>query len=418
MKAIIYNRLKHLILEYRQKLQYGGTQAEVDAWDILARPNQREPLGDWRIWLILAGRGFGKTRTGAQTVRKWALSGRYGRLCLVANSFDDARRIMIEGESGILSISKPGEVTYQRASQQLAWCNGAKAWIMSAQTPNLLRGPQFDAAWVDEFAKFSRRQEVWDQLTLSLRLGKHPKMIVTTTPQPCALIKKLLERSDVVVTRGTTYENPYLCASYIENLESSYKGTRLAAQEIQGHLLTHPGWLTEGCVQYAPAPENLEKIVVAIDPAVNSEPQHAETGIIVAGRDAQGQAYILDDLSLRASPKIWLETALAAYKRNRAHSLVAEANNGGQLIESLLQTMDTQVCYTAVHALKDKKTRAQPALHLYEQGRVFHVRPFLTLESQLIGEHQTGNDRVDALVWALDALFKETSPPPRLSWVH
>lgn len=414
MRSYLYKKLQSLLI---QKEQEQKNQEKFYDWDHVARPSQREPLGQWRIWLILAGRGFGKTRTGAQTIRKWVMDGHYRRLCLLGCSFDEVRRVMIEGESGLLSISPPGELHYQRAKQEILWKNGAKAWAMSAQNPDLLRGPQFDAAWIDELTKFPCPKAVWDQLMFTLRLGNQPKIIITTTPKPCALLNSILERKDVVVTRGTTYENTHLSRAYLDNIESSYAGTRLASQEIEGNIVTQQGWLQEGCFQYACAPDTLTHIVVAIDPAVHHDLHHAETGIIVAARDSQGYAYILEDLSLRASPKVWMETALQAYKKYKAHLLVAEVNNGGQLIESLLHTMDTTVRYKAVHALKDKKTRAQPALHLYEQRRVFHVRPFMKLESQLLGDQKSGNDRLDALVWALDALFQSQSAAPRLSWV-
>jgi phage terminase large subunit-like protein len=406
-------------------------------WAAHARPNQRIPGGDWRIWLILAGRGFGKTRTGAETVRLWARTGTYRRICLLGDHLHDARRVMIEGASGLLAVCSPSEgVTYQRNQNQVRWPNGATATLYSGQAYNNLRGPQFDAAWVDELAKFPYGAQAWDQLMMGLRLGSHPRVIITTTPRPIPLLRHLLQRMDVHVTRGNTFENAAnLSPSFLTMVKDTYLGTQLGQQEIEGLVvdedsrsLWQPQWIVRST-----QPDKLERIVVAIDPAVTSGPNSDETGIIVAGRDRQGKGYILEDVSLKGTPTQWLAQAVQALHRHKADSLIAEVNNGGDLIRHLLVSLFPCVQLSTVRATQSKILRAQPIAALYERGLITHVGHFPELEHQMLSmttqepsrpkadRTQTASpDRLDALVWALSDLFLSPKPAPApasLTWI-
>lgn len=404
----------------RKELADRQLQQKKYDWQAMARPSQRIPQGPWRIWLILAGRGFGKTRTGAETVRHWILKEGYRRVCLMGHHLDDVRRVMIEGESGLLGISRPDEkIKFEPSKRQLSWPNGALALAYSGDTYQQLRGPQFDAAWVDELAKFSYAQEAWDQLMLCLRLGSVPRIIVTTTPRPCNLLKNLLQRSDIVVTRGNTFENKdHLPASYLEDIKKTYHGTRLGAQEIEGVLMEsfQEGLWKQDMIRYCSDLPPMERIVVAIDPAVTNKESSDETGIIVAGRDYEGNGYIIDDLSGRFSPTEWIKCAADAYYRFSADRLIAEINNGGDIVEQLLHTLFPSIPYKGVHAKRSKVVRAEPISALYEQGKIFHQKYFPLLESQLL-THSSGSqfDRLDALVWALTELFLTSATPRILS---
>jgi phage terminase large subunit-like protein len=411
---------ERLLLLLQKELKARKAETEQYCWDTKARASQKIPEGDWKIWLILAGRGFGKTRTGAETVRTWATGGIARRICLIGHHMDDVRRVMVEGESGILSISHPQEgVRYEPSKRTLIWPNGAMALTYSGESPRQLRGPQFDAAWVDELAKFSHAQETWDQLMLCLRLGSFPRVIVTTTPKPHPLLTHLLKRSDVVVTRGNSFENQdNLPDSYLEELKKTYLGTRLGAQEVEGMILEHGQnalWNLK-MLQHQKDIPPLKRIVVAIDPAVTHKEKSNETGIIVAGCDEQGKGYILEDLSGVFSPIEWVERAVEAYHHFKADRIIAEVNNGGDLVEHLLHTRFPMVPYRAVYATRGKMMRAEPIAALYEQGRIIHQKCFSALEEQLLSaSHRTSPDRLDALVWALTELFFTSSPCLKIS---
>lgn len=405
---LLWERVRGLL---RQELE--RRQKKYD-WQAMARPEQRIPEGPWRIWLIVAGRGFGKTRTGAETVRQWATRSGYKRICLLGNHLEEVRKIMIEGESGILSLSPPHEAPrYEPSKHQLIWPSGAIAWAHSANSPSSLRGPQFDAAWIDELAKFSRPQEAWDQLMLCLRLGSLPRVVITTTPRPIPLLRTLLQRSDVVVTRGCTLDNrDHLSSSYLEEIQKTYGGTRLGEQEIQGKMVETPTGLWQQVLfQRCPTPPPMERIVVAIDPAVTHKETSDETGIIVAGRDREGLGYILQDLSGRFSPTQWMSRAVAAYESYQADRLIAETNNGGDMVQQLLHTLFPHVPYRGVVATRSKIVRAEPIAALYEQQRIFHCGAFPILEEQMMYPAAASPDRLDALVWALTDLFLGGGPP-------
>lgn len=384
-------------------------------WRFWARPNQLPPPGDWFVWLLLSGRGFGKTRTGAEWIRARAASGKYGRIALVAETAADARDVMIEGESGILAISPPWfRPDYEPSKRRLTWPNEAIATTYSGKEPEQLRGPQHDTAWVDELAKFKYPDDTWDNLELGLRLGPDPRCVVTTTPKPIKIIKSLLTDSDVTITRGSSYENiGNLAPSFIRRVIKKYEGTTLGRQELWAQLLDDAqGALWKRArideLRVIKAPDFV-RIVVAIDPAASDTEESDETGIIIAGLGADGHGYVLDDLSLQASPDGWARAAVTGYHTLRADRIIGEVNNGGDMVEFTVRTVDPNVPFRAVHASRGKVTRAEPISALYEQGRIHHVGTFGGLEDQMCSwEPATGMrspDRIDALVWAFTELM-------------
>jgi phage terminase large subunit-like protein len=404
---------------------FGAQLADAleNSWPAVARPNQLPPPGDWwQIWLLLAGRGFGKTRTLAEWVCEEAASGQARRIGLVAATAADARDVLVEGESGILAVAPPWfRPIYEPSKRRLTWPNGAIATTFSAEEPERLRGPQHDAAVCDELGSWSR-PETWDMLQFGLRLGRNPRCLVATTPRPTKLIRELLAREgrDVVVTRGSTYENrANLAPGFFEQVIRKYEGTRLGRQELNAELLEDtPGALWSHSIidaaRQAAAP-NLARIVVAIDPAATSGEDADETGIVVVGKDNQGHGYLLADASGKYQPIEWAKIAVAAYRAHRADRIVAERNNGGDMVEATIRMVDQNVPVTTVWASRGKVTRAEPVSALYEQGRMHHVGTFPQLEDQMANfpsdfDRQTAGyspDRLDALVWATTELLVE-----------
>ncbi len=401
------------------------TRAELKYhWRFWARPDQLPPDGDWTTWLLLAGRGFGKSRCGAEWVRQMAHDYPGCRIALVAETAADARKVMVEGESGILAISPPDFMPeYSPANRQITWPNGSIAFTYNATQPDQLRGPQHHFAWCDEIAKWQYMQDSWDQLQFGLRLGKHPKQVVTTTPRPLPLIKKLINDPDTVVTRGRTYDNAAnLAGPFLKQIEERYGGTRLGRQELEGEVLEDiPGalWTRESIdLNRRPeAPIELQRIIVAVDPATSSEEGSDETGIVCVGiaRDADGynRGYVLADRSTRGSPEEWAKRAVALYREFEADRIVAEKNQGGEMVESVIRAVDRNVPVSLVHASRGKFIRAEPVSALYEQNRVHHVGRFDELEDQMCTfsqdyDRNNGSpDRMDALVWGLSFLFEK-----------
>jgi predicted phage terminase large subunit-like protein len=392
-------------------------------WESKARPNQLPPPGDWSIWLVLAGRGFGKTRTGAEWVCNLATTGAASRIALIAPTSGDCRDIMLEGSSGIMTISPDwNRPLYEPSKRRLTWPNGAQATLFSAEEADRLRGPNFQFAWCDELAAWADPQGVWDMLQFTMRIGKHPKICVTTTPRPIRLIKDLVKREgqDVAVVRGSTYENAdNLSDQFIAAMKARYEGTRLGRQELFADVLSDvPGalwqqdWIDNNRIACPPF-DGLARIVVAIDPAVTSGENADETGIIVAGIDHGGHAYILEDLSGKYQPHEWAAIAISAYRRHNADRIIAEKNNGGDLVENVVRSVDPNVSFKGVIASRGKVTRAEPISALYEQGKVHHTGTFTQLEDQLCAFTSDFNrsssgyspDRLDALVWALTELM-------------
>ena len=393
------------------------TQADLEAlktdWRIVGRPNQQAPDGAWRTWLLLAGRGFGKTRTGAEWVRAQVVAGR-SRIALVAPTAADARDVVVEGESGLLAVCRRAgqEPLYEPSKRRITWPSGAMATTYSADEPDRLRGPQHDAAWCDELAAW-RYPEAWDMLRFGLRLGDDPRTVVTTTPKPVAILRDLMAASDTIVTRGSTYDNAAnLSPGFVAAIRQRYEGTRLGRQELNAELLDDvPGALWTRAMldaaHIATAPTEFVRVVVAIDPAASANEGSDETGIIVAGIGHDGLGYVLEDLSGKFTPDAWARRVIGAYERHKADRIVAEANNGGDMVEMVLRTQGREVSYRAVHASRGKVTRAEPIAALYEQGRVRHVGNLDRLEDQMATwvPGMGSPDRMDAAVWALSDLM-------------
>ena len=387
------------------------------AWrDFWARPDQLAPPGDWAIWLVLAGRGFGKTRTGAEWVRERVATGAK-RIAVVAETAADARDVMVEGESGLLSVYPPDEAPlYQPSKRRISWPNGAIATLYNATEPDQLRGPQHDTAWCDELAKWRRARDTWDQLQFGMRRGD-PRIIVTTTPRPIELIKALVAGTEgrVKITRGRTSDNrANLAPGFIERIEGRYSGTRLGRQELEGEILGNlPGalWQLSDIDTYRvhQLPE-LERIVVAVDPAVTAGDDSDESGVIVAGV-AKNDGYIIEDASARLTPLQWARRAVTLYDKYEADAVVIETNQGGDMVKHTLQGVRRHLPIIEVRASRGKHVRAEPIAALYEQGRIHHAGSFPELENQLCQmtaagyEGENSPDRLDALVWALTELF-------------
>lgn len=392
----------------------------VGTW---ARPNQLPPPGAWSTWLVLAGRGYGKSRLGAEFIRAEVEAGRARRVALVGRSAADVRDVMIEGESGILACSPPWcRPLYEPSKRRLSWPSGAVATAYSADEPDQLRGPQHDLAWADELAAWSY-PDAWDQLQMGLRLGAHPRQVVTTTPRPTPIIRRLLADASTTTTRGSTYDNAAnLAPSFLAEVRRRYDGTRLGRQELYAEILDDtPGalWTRDRIeasrVRVAPV---LRRVVVAIDPAVSADEGSDETGIVVAGIDAEGHAFVLADRSGRMSPDAWARAARDARKDHQADRIVAEANQGGAMVELTIRTVDPLAPVRLVHASRGKQARAEPVAALYEQGRVHHVGCLPQLEDQLCtwvpGQSAASPDRLDALVWALTDLVLDAPPTPAI----
>ncbi len=370
--------------------------------------------------MILAGRGFGKTRTGAEwaQARALALPGSHG--ALVAKTPGDARDVMIEGgDSSILKVAPPWfRPEFEPSKRRATWPNGSWATIYSSKEFETLRGPQHHWAWADELCAWHYPQETWDMLMMGLRLGDHPQAVVTTTPKPINTLRGILALRGTVQTGGSTYENrANLAQSWFDEILQKYEGTTLGQQELYANLLDEmPGayWtrkLLERCRMEA-VPENLTRVVVAIDPATTAEEGSDETGLIVAARDRKGNGLILQDASGRMTPIQWATKAVQLADHWKADRVVAETNQGGLMVEQTLRTVRPTLSYRGVHASRSKEARAEPVAALYEQGKVFHVGTFPALEDQLC-TWTPGNDspdRLDALVWALTDLMLGSNP--------
>ena len=399
-------------------------------FEFWALPHQLPPEGDWKSWVIMGGRGAGKTRAGSEWVRARVegatpdAPGRARRVALVAETFDQGREVMVFGDSGILACSPPDRrPVWEAGRRRLVWANGAVAQVFSAHEPEALRGPQFDAAWVDELAKWKKAEETWDMLQFALRLGEHPQQVVTTTPRNVGVLKAILRNPSTVTTHAPTDANrAYLAESFLAEVEARYAGTRLGRQELEGVLLEDVEgalWTTaalEGC--RVEAPPALDRVVVAVDPSVTAGKASDECGIVVAGVVQRGEpqdwrAFVLEDATIRGGPSDWARAALAAMERHGAERLVAEVNQGGDLVESVIRQIDPLVPFRALRAGRGKGLRAEPVAALYEQGRVRHLRGLGALEDQMCrmtvaGYQGRGSpDRLDALVWAIHELMIE-----------
>jgi phage terminase large subunit-like protein len=413
------------ITEFLDGLSAEAVAALPYVFEFWALPHQRRPEGDWKTWVIMGGRGAGKTRAGSEWVRAQVEgarprdAGRARRVALVGETYDQAIAVMIKGESGILACSPPDRrPKFVAGERKLIWPNGAEAQVYSAHDPEALRGPQFDAAWVDELAKWRNAQATWDMLQFSLRLGQHPQQVVTTTPRNIALLRDLLARKTTVVTRAATEANrAYLAPSFLDEVRARYGKSRLGRQELDGELLEdHAGTLWQAAAIEAARVFDRDPqadVIVAVDPPVTGHDGSDLCGIVAValyrtGRPQDWRAVVLEDASVSAaSPQVWAEAAAKCYHRHGANRLVAEVNQGGDLVEAMMRQVDPLIAYRAVRATKGKVARAEPVAALYEQGRVSHLGYLPQLEDQMCQMAQAGfegqgsPDRVDALVWAL-----------------
>lgn len=398
---------------------------------IWARDSQLLPAGDdWEVWLILAGRGFGKTRTGAETIRDLVESGRAKRIGLIAPTSADARDTMVEGESGILAVCPPwNRPRYFPSKRRLEWPNGVRATLFSAEEPERTRGPQHDALWGDEPASWPTK-EVWDNAAMGLRLGKRPIAIVTGTPKPVPMVLDLLKDPKTRVTRGSTFENTgNLAPAFIAQVRRIYSGTRIGRQELEAEVLEDmPGALFTqlliDLLRVKEAPQ-LERVAIAVDPPRASDEGSDEAGIVAMGRGdgpaglpreaapkADGpHGYVLGDYSRRGTPDEWGRVAVKAYYTHKADVLVAEINAGGEMVEAVIRGIDPTVNFKAVRAMRGKAKRAEPVSALYEQHKIHHVGPYEQLEKLekqmrlFTGKPGRRDDRCDALNWAAHELL-------------
>ena len=381
-------------------------------WLFTARPEQLQPDGDWRIWLIQSGRGWGKTRTGAEWVHMMAMTKPGIRIALVARTAADARDVMVEGQSGILACGGADRPEYEPSKRRVTWANGSMASTYSADKPDQLRGPQHHIAWADELAAWPR-WDTWDQLQFGLRLGDDPRCVVTTTPRPLARLRRIAEDSRTYLTRGATMDNRQnLSRDFIRAIHDRYKGSTLGRQELDGELLSQlPGALfmrddiEKHRVKEAPT---LRRIVVAVDPAVTSSDEADESGIVVAGLGDNGHMFILDDISMRGTPDAVCRRALEAYHFHKADCVVFESNQGGETWKSITAQLDRNAAVKLVHASRGKHARAEPIASRTEQGKIHFVGIWPELEDQLTnyvpGLSKKSPDRLDAFVWACTEL--------------
>ncbi len=404
-------------------------------WMVWARDDQLPPVATsagerWSTWLVLGGRGAGKTRTGAEWVRARALGldgwgPRADRIALVGETLGQVRSVMLEGVSGLLDVHAPHErPTFVAGRNELTWPNGAMAQMFAADDPDSLRGPQFDAAWCDELAKWPRPERAWDTLQLALRLGTHPQAIVTTTPRAIGLVKRIAEDAATVVSRSRTADNAHnLAPSFLADMLRRYGGTSFGAQELEGLIveermtsLWKRAWLDQSRVATRP---EMTRIVVAVDPPITATAGSDSCGIIVAGLGVDRRAYVIADRTLQGrDPSVWTRAAIAAYRDFEADVIVAEANQGGDLVLQVFKTADPTVPVRKVHASRGKFLRAEPVSVLYTEGRVIHVGTFPELERQMCDFAADGlsngrsPDRLDALVWAITELMLTSTRTP------
>lgn len=435
------NWLRGITGNDRRKLMRKLSRSEADLlqshWAYWARPEQLPPPGDWRTWLVCAGRGFGKTRTGAEWVGMIARTNPQARIALVGSSIGEARAVMVEGESGVLACGPQDERPLFEASlRRLTWRNGAQATLYSAGEPDSLRGPQHSHAWCDELGKWdnasSRAVQAWDNLLMGLRLGERPRLLATTTPRAVPLVQRLLVEADgddgVIVTRGSTWANSLnLPVAFLAAMRRQFGNTALGRQELEGEMLAEIDgalWsraLLERCrVAVCDAP--VVRTVIGVDPPASSRGD--ECGIVVCALTEEGHGRVLADCSIAgASPEGWARAVSVASTRWQADRVVAEANQGGDMVASVLRAADCQMPVKLVHASRGKAARAEPVAALYEAGRVAHVSHHARLEDQLCGLMAGGAyegpgrspDRADALVWALSELMLgKTSAAPRV----
>jgi phage terminase large subunit-like protein len=399
-----------------------------ETWVYHARLSQWPPEEKWRTWLLLGGRGSGKTRAAAEWVRHMIESGTCSRMALVGPTFADVRDVMIEGDSGLLAISSYGsKPKFEVSRRRIVWPNGGMALVFSAEDPDSMRGPQFDGAWGDEIAAWPKPEAVMDTLRPALRLGEDPRFVLSTTPRPLPILKSLLADPTCATTRSATRDNTHnLAPGVVDDLEARWAGSIWARQELNGEMIEDPKgamWSRQDVAQARlryDGGAHLDRIVVAVDPPISVGAKADTCGIVVAGAGGEGRArsaVILADLSVQgANPQEWAEIVARAYTHFRANMIIAEANQGGEMVRSTLALAAPDAAIRLVHASTGKRIRAEPIALLYAQGRVAHATHFRDLEDQMCSfgaaDFRGSPDRVDALVWALtDLILDRTSPP-------
>ena len=431
-------------MSQRQRLHILSHLSEADletlgtTWEIFAHPHQYPPQcapngQPWLTWLMIGGRGAGKTRAGAEWIRAQALGlppfahQAVERIALVGETEHDVREVMIEGVSGLLAVHPRGDrPLWSPSRKRLEWTNGAVAYAFSAEDPESLRGPQFGCAWSDEMAKWRYAEATFDMLQFGLRLGSQPRQLITTTPRPTALLKRLMCDPASAVTRAPTRANALnLAPTFLKSVMARYQGTRLGRQELDGEIIEdRPDalWtraLIESC-RVGDAPP-LQRIVVAVDPPASSSKRADACGIVAAGITDAGAIYVIaDDTVSAATPSAWAARAIALWRRLEADALVAEVNQGGEMVRTVINEIDSTVPVNAVRATRAKWLRAEPVATLYEQGRVKHVGAFPALEDEMCDFATSGlssgrsPDRLDALVWAISTLTFSSRAMPRV----
>lgn len=428
------------VLEVLQQLDPKKAEELRYNFRFWARPEQIPPeTGDWNVFLALAGRGWGKTWAGAQWCREQVKMGKR-RIMAVAATNSDIERTMVKGESGFLSVCWAGDKTYKGVKmgypewsptkRTLTWENGATVTFFSSEEPERLRGPQGDAAWLDELCAWNKDRETYDMLQFCLRLGKHPRIFITTTPKPTKLLRDIVKNDKTLVVRGSTFDNSAnLAETYIQAVRSQYEGTRLGRQELYAEVLDEASgalWnrtLLEACSFETDDPlefsKTLRRVVVSVDPAVTSNAESDLTGIIVAGIDVNGCSYVLEDATDRYTPEQWATKAVDLYHKYSADRIVAERNQGGEMVRHTLKTVDETIPIKLVHASRGKFARAEPVSALYERGKVKHIKGLDLLEDQMVQWEPLGSigspDRLDAMVWAITELALKGIAKPELN---
>ncbi len=423
--------VRDLLHDYVGRLDDRALVENAYDWQLAARPEQLPPGGDWRTWLLMGGRGSGKTRAGAEWVHALACGdlpglGPDGRIALVAETFGDAREVMIDNVSGILGVARNARPAFEATRRRLVWPSGAVAQMFSSEDPESLRGPQFSLAWCDELGKWRHARETWDMLQFGLRLGASPRQMVTTTPRATPLMLSLVKDAATRMTRIRTADNAEnLASGFIETVRARYGGTRLGRQELDGELIADREdglWRREQIEALTVRVHGpMSRIVVAVDPPASGEAKHSCCGIVAVGLDGDGRAVVLADGSVEgASPSGWAEATARFYRRFDADCVVAEINQGGDMVTSVLRTVEPTLPVRQVRAMRGKWLRAEPVAALYEQGRVVHAGHFAALEDQMCDFGPDGlssgrsPDRLDALVWALTELVLGRRSEPQV----
>ncbi|HYI47803.1 MAG TPA: terminase family protein [Allosphingosinicella sp.] len=438
-KALL-RRLRSLPPEKRRTALIAAGEAHVKAidqnWPTWAHKGQLPPYGDWNVWVMLAGRGFGKTRAGAEWIAERARATPGARIALVAATPQEARRVMIEGRAGLLAAARDGEerrrIRWEPGLCRLTFASGAEAYVYSGADGESLRGPEHHFAWCDELAKWKRAGAAWDNLLLGLRAGARPQVVVTTTPRPVPALRAVLAMPGVVLTGGASRDNPHLPAAFIRMVERIHGGTRLGRQELLGELIEDlEGALwPRSLIEASRVPEMgtvtsncplLRRVVIGVDPPASA---HGDAcGIVACGLGADGTGYVLGDHSVGGlSPEQWARKVAGAAEKWRADRIVAEGNNGGEMVTSVLRGAGLRLPVTRVHARVGKAARAEPIAAFFESGEAKLAGRFPALEDELAGLVLGGDylgpgrspDRADAMIWALTELLLRAAPEPRV----